>query len=97
MAAAYAIGSLGLSERRSCLLTCVSPSVYRYESKRGDDDALRRRMREIAGERIRFGSPTAHHAEEGRAGGQSQEDRASLLRRGACVAEEEKAQRCGRS
>ncbi len=60
MAAGYAIGSLGLSERRACLLTGVSPSVYRYESKRGDDDALRRRMREIAGERTRFGSPRLH-------------------------------------
>ncbi len=57
MAAAYAKGSLGLSERRSCLATGVSPSVYRYESKRGDDDALRRRMRELAGKRTRFGCP----------------------------------------
>jgi dTDP-4-amino-4,6-dideoxygalactose transaminase len=39
MAAGYAIEGLGLSERRSCLLTGVSPSVYRYESKRDDDDA----------------------------------------------------------
>ena len=60
MAASYAIESLGLSERRACLLTGVSPSVYRYRSGRGDDDALRRRMRELAGERKRFGSPRLH-------------------------------------
>ena len=35
---------LGLSERRACLLTGVSPSVYRYEAKRGNDDELRTRM-----------------------------------------------------
>ena len=60
MAPAYAIESLGLGERRARLLTGVSPSVYRYRSKQGDDDALRRRMRELAGERKRFGSPRLH-------------------------------------
>ena len=51
---------LGLSERRACLLSGVSPSVYRYEAKRGNDDELRTRMRELAGERKRFGSPRLH-------------------------------------
>ena len=60
MAAAYAIESLGLSERRACLLTGVSPSAYRYEAKRGNDDELRTRMRELVGERKRFGSPRLH-------------------------------------
>jgi len=60
MAVSYAIEGLGLSERRACLLVGVSPSVYRYKPERGDDDALRRRMREIAGERKRFGSPRLH-------------------------------------
>ena len=60
MAAACAIESLGLSERRACLLTGVSPSVYRYQPKQGDDDVLRRRMGELAGERKRFGSPRLH-------------------------------------
>ena len=46
--------------RRACLLTGVSPSVYRYEAKRGNDDELRTRMRELAGERKRFGSPRLH-------------------------------------
>ncbi len=60
MAAAYAIESLGLSERRACLIAGISSSVYRYQSKQGDDDVLRRRMRELAGERKRFGSPRLH-------------------------------------
>ena len=60
MAATYAIESLGLSERRACLLTGVSPSVYRYRPKQGDDDVLWCRMRELAGERKRFGSPRLH-------------------------------------
>ena len=60
IAASYAMESLGLSERRACMLTGVSPSVYRYEAKRGNDDELRTRMRELAGERKRFGSPRLH-------------------------------------
>ena len=39
------------------MLTGVSPSVYRYEAQRGNDYELRTRMRELAGERKRFGSP----------------------------------------
>jgi putative transposase len=42
------------------LLVGVSPSVYRYEAKQGNDDVLRQRMRELAGERKRFGSPRLH-------------------------------------
>jgi putative transposase len=34
--------------------------VYRYEPKHGNDDALRKRLRELAGERKRFGSPRLH-------------------------------------
>ncbi len=52
--------SLGLSERKACQLTGISPSVYRYRSNRCDDGVLRRRMRELAGERKRFGSPRWH-------------------------------------
>ena len=59
MAVAYAIESLGLSERKACLLTGITPSVYRYRSKQGDD-VPRLRMRELAGERKRFGSSRLH-------------------------------------
>ena len=57
---AYATESLGLSERKACQLTGISPSVYRYRSQRCDDGDLRLRMRELAGERKRFGSPRLH-------------------------------------
>ena len=46
---AYATESLGLSERKACWLTGISPSVYRYRSQRCDDGNLRLRMRELAG------------------------------------------------
>ena len=40
MAEAYAIGTLGLSERRACLLTGIAPSVNRYQPKQDDDYVL---------------------------------------------------------
>jgi len=52
--------SLGLSERRSCLLVNISTSVYRYQPMQGNDDELRRRLRELAEQRKRFGSPRLH-------------------------------------
>ncbi len=60
MAVTYATESLGLSERKACRLTGISPSVYRHRSMRGDDGDLRLRMRELASERKRFGSPRLH-------------------------------------
>ncbi len=52
--------SLGLSERRACQLVDVSTSVYRYCPKPDNDHALRHRMRELAEQRKRFGSPRLH-------------------------------------
>jgi len=52
--------SLGLSERRACQLVNVSSSVYRYRSKPDNDDTLRHRLRELAEQRKRFGSPRLH-------------------------------------
>ena len=97
MAASYAIEGLGLSERRDCLLARVSPSAYRYRSERGDDDALRRRMRKLASERKRFGSPRLHIMLK-RVGLVVNHKRTERiynevgLGRGACLAEEEEAQ-----
>jgi putative transposase len=51
---------LGLSERRACWLVNISASVYRYEPKPGNDDTLRQRLRELAEQRKRFGSPRLH-------------------------------------
>ena len=52
--------SLGLSERKACLLVNISTSVYRYQPKGADDVALRQRLRELAGQQKRFGSPRLH-------------------------------------
>ncbi len=52
--------SLGLSERKSCLLVNISVSEYRYQSKKDNDDALRFRLRMLAGQRKRFGRPRLH-------------------------------------
>jgi putative transposase len=52
--------SLGLSERRACLLVDISSSVYRYQPKPDNDDFVRQRLRELAEERKRFGSPRLH-------------------------------------
>jgi putative transposase len=41
-------------------LVNISTSVYRYQPKEADDVALRQRLRELAGQRKRFGSPRLH-------------------------------------
>jgi len=60
LAVSHVRESLGLSERRSCLLANISSSVYRYRPKDGNDEALRQRLRELAEQRKRFGSPRLH-------------------------------------
>jgi putative transposase len=45
----------GFSERRACRLIGVNRSAWQYEPLRGQDDAVRVRMREIANRRRRFG------------------------------------------
>jgi putative transposase len=49
--------SLGLSERKACWLVNISASVYRYQPKPDNDVTLRQRLRELAEQRKRFGSP----------------------------------------
>jgi putative transposase len=60
LAASHIRESLGLSERRACVLVDISSSVYRYQPKQGNDDSVRRRLRELAEQRKRFGSPRLH-------------------------------------
>jgi putative transposase len=60
LAVSHARESLGLSERKACLLVDISTSVYRYQPKEDHDAALRQRLRELAGQRKRFGSPRLH-------------------------------------
>jgi putative transposase len=50
----------GLSQRRACDLAGIDPRVYRYRSRRLDDEALRVRLRELASERRRFGYRRLH-------------------------------------
>ena len=51
----WAIKEKSYSQRRACALVGMAPKTYRYQPQRCHDDALRKRMREIAGERRRFG------------------------------------------
>ena len=49
---------IGVSVRRACVLTDLNRSTYQYRrQKRTDEDLLRNRLRELALQRPRFGSP----------------------------------------
>lgn len=48
---------MGLSQRRACLLVNLWRSSFHYRSRRKDDGLLRRKIREIAEKRKRFGLP----------------------------------------
>lgn len=56
----WAITEKGYSQRSACRLVGIDPRVYRYRSARGDDAALRRRLRELSSERRRFGYRRLH-------------------------------------
>ena len=60
MAASHVVGSLGLSTRKACFLVDLSRTAYGYQPHREDDIILRDRLRELAGQRKRFGSPRLH-------------------------------------
>jgi putative transposase len=51
----WAIDEKSYSQRRACTLVGLDPKTYRYRSRRPDDADLRRRLRELASERRRFG------------------------------------------
>ena len=56
----WAINDKSYSQRRACALAGVAPKVYRYHSVRGDDSALRARLRTLAADRRRFGYRRLH-------------------------------------
>lgn len=56
----WAIEGKSYSGRRACALVGISERVYRYRSKRGDDQKLRDRLKELASERRRFGYRRLH-------------------------------------
>jgi len=57
----YAVESLGLSIRRACRVVGMCRASHNYISRRkGSDEALRTRLRELAEQRRRFGCPRLH-------------------------------------
>ena len=51
----HAIEAHGLSERRACRLAELDRSTFQYQKQPGNDKGLRKRLRELANERRRFG------------------------------------------
>jgi putative transposase len=60
LAATWAIKDKSYSQRRACALVGLQPKTYRYASRRPDDAPIRRRLRELALERRRFGYRRLH-------------------------------------
>lgn len=56
----WAIEEKGYSQRRACGLVGIDPRVYRYRSTRPDDEELRKRLKELASQRRRFGYRRLH-------------------------------------
>ena len=56
----WAITEKSYSQRRACDLAGIAPKVHRYRSRRGDDGALRARLRSLAAHRRRFGYRRLH-------------------------------------
>jgi putative transposase len=56
----WAIEERSYSQRRACAVVGMHGRTYRYASRRPDDAAIRRRLRELAGERRRFGYRRLH-------------------------------------
>ena len=51
----WAIKEKSYSQRRACRLVSLHPKTYRHKSRRASDDGLRKRLRELASQRRRFG------------------------------------------
>ena len=51
----WAVREKGYSQRHACRLVGLHPKTYRYAPKRSGDEELRRRLRELASQRRRFG------------------------------------------
>lgn len=60
VAAKYSQTQYPISERRVCRLFRLSRTVARYKTKRSDDPKLVARLKELAGERRRFGAKRLH-------------------------------------
>ena len=56
----WAITDKCLSQRRACSLVGLDWKTYRCASRRPGDEAIRKRLRELASERRRFGCHWLH-------------------------------------
>lgn len=56
----WAMKEKAYSQRHACALVGIDPKVYRYRSQRPDDAGLRRRLKELASQRRRFGYRRLH-------------------------------------
>jgi putative transposase len=56
----WAIEEKSYPQARACALIGLAPKTYRYVSKRESDEAIRKRLRELAHERRRFGYRRLH-------------------------------------
>jgi putative transposase len=59
-AVAYLQERFGFSQRRVCRLVGANRSTVRYRRRRREDERVRRRLRELAAERLRFGYRRLH-------------------------------------
>ena len=59
-AVAHLRALLDVSERRACRVIAVDRTVIRYQSRRGDDEVLREKLRDLAHQRRRFGYRRLH-------------------------------------
>ena len=51
----HLVSAHDLSQRRACRLAGLNLSTWQYKARKQDRDALRGRLKELAGERRRFG------------------------------------------
>ena len=56
----FIAAGFGLSKRRSCRLIGLNRSTLQYRAKSKDDNVLRKRIKELAGQRKRFGCSRLH-------------------------------------
>jgi len=56
----FLIEEFGVSQRRACRVLDLCLATFRYRSRKGDGGVIRRRMRELAEERPRFGYRRLH-------------------------------------
>jgi putative transposase len=59
-AVAHLQAPLDVSERRACRVIAVDRSLIRYQSRRPDDADLRKKLRDLAHQRRRFGYRRLH-------------------------------------